>query len=33
MAKLFKMQPKTEDGSPVGGARVFHPDPLPGASE
>jgi protein TonB len=25
MAKLFKMQPKTEDGAPVGGARVFIP--------
>jgi protein TonB len=25
MAKLFKMQPKTEDGTPVGGARVTIP--------
>lgn len=25
MAKLFKMAPKTEDGSPVGGARVTIP--------
>jgi protein TonB len=25
MSKLFKMAPKTEDGSPVGGARVTIP--------